>query len=917
MAQNREPYITDLNVIVPAVVTLDPSVIEANVTTPVTVGVYEADGVDARPGIEVWAEGLAYSTPHSVTGAGGQCVVTINYPYGPSLDIVGKDPADPWELFRVDLEVIALPLSDPDLYVTTSIGLDDAFPLNLPGVLHADVSEPGHTLWAFVNDDPGVSTSGTTLTLTPHELGEVRGVIAISGYDLHEETFPIIEAYGTLAGNVSSGATPVAGALVRGYDMDGGLAFQATTNASGDYAMPDPILVDQYTIKVDRFGYLHWEEPYFLNYGDNVLSIELDPAPSGVLSGTVTETGTGAPLAATVKLYRFDTNELIAETTTDPGTGAYTSPAVPYFEYVVKVRAFRHIPVTLPITIEEPVTEKHFVLDPTAGDLLVIDDTAKAGERPAKVEEKTGEILAAGSIVLEDDKSVAEVQTDLEDLGYAVTVETMGTTNPATWPDYDLLLVCSGSNITTLNDANFRTALQNYVTAGGHLLVEGGEVGYDHYGNTAFASTVLHISDWNHDQSGNVTVATPAHRVVSVPNVITGPITMNYVGYGDEDALVQTPDAVMVGNWSTYPSDASIIAYDPNPAPEGGQIVFFAFNYGAMDANVRPQLIENAVLWLITPEAGTSSVAGRVTLDGESDHSGVRVAAVPNGGFVVTGTSGEYTLPGLFAGDYQIIATKDGWSTGVEEVTLTEGQHMTGVDFTLTPVTETTLCRQPNLPIPDNSPTGVIDRMPVAIGGTITALEVHLDITHTYIGDLQVTLTSPRGTSVMLHNRSGGTTDNIHCWYPTEVAPAQSLDAFIGEPTDGEWSLHVADLAGVDTGTLNEWCLRFRYGSTTGVGADGAPLPAEVALGANVPNPFNPATRIDFALPQASEIDLAVFDVSGRRVATLASGPWAAGLHHVIWHGRDSSGRTVASGLYFYRLDADGRTLTRRMLLLK
>jgi subtilisin-like proprotein convertase family protein len=802
--------------------------------------------------------------------------------------------------------------------VTTEFGLADAFALDLEGVLHAAVSEPGPVLWAFVNNDPGVSTSGTSLALTPPELGSVRGVIAVPGHDLYAEEFPIIEAYGTLTGRVTAGGAPVSGALVRGYDAGNALAFSATTNATGDYTMPDPILVAAYTVKVDRFGYLHWEAPYFVQFGANVLDVTLGAEPAGVLYGTVTETDTGAPLAATVKLYRSDTNELLAETATDPGTGAYTAPSVPYFDYVVKVRSFRHVPVTMNVTIADPLVEKNFILDPTAGDLLIVDDTAKAGLRPAKVDEKTGAVLAPAGVAPADDKSVAQMVSDLETLGYAVTTEAMGTTNPATWPDYDFLIVSSGSNVNTLASATFRTALQNYVAAGGHLLIEGGEVGYNHYTSTAFASTVLHINDWNHDQSGNVTVATPAHRVVSVPNAIAGPITMNYVNYGDEDALVQTPDAVRVGSWSMYPTDASIIAYDSNPAPEGGQIVFFAFTYGVMDQAVRPLLLENAALWLITPEAGDCAVSGRVTLHGQSDHSGVRVAAVPNGGFVITGASGEYTLPGLFAGTYDIVASKDGWSTEAETVTLTGGQHLADVDFTLMPVTEATLCRQPHLAIPDNNPAGVTDLMPVALGGaTVTSVEVHVDITHTYIGDLIVRLTSPRGTTVILHNMTGGTAENIHAWYPTEIQPAQSLDAFIGEPTDGNWALFVSDNAGVDVGTLNEWCLRIRYGTVTGVDPAGAPLPAAVALTANVPNPFNPATRIEFALPRPSAVDLAIFDVGGRRIETLATGLWPAGRHQVVWQGRDANGDRVASGLYFYRLAVDGEMLTRRMLLLK
>ena len=90
---------------------------------------------------------------------------------------------------------------------------------------------------------------------------------------------------------------------------------------------------------------------------------------------------------------------------------------------------------------------------------------------------------------------------------------------------------------------------------------------------------------------------------------------MSYAGYGDEDAMTPLGGC---GRWSVpgpaYPTNASIIAYDPNPAPEGGQIVFFCFNYSAMDAAVRPLLLQNAIVWLMTPEIGNCSVSGRVHL---------------------------------------------------------------------------------------------------------------------------------------------------------------------------------------------------------------------------------------------------------------------------------------------------------------
>ena len=76
-------------------------------------------------------------------------------------------------------------------------------------------------------------------------------------------------------------------------------------------------------------------------------------------------------------------------------------------------------------------------------------------------------------------------------------------------------------------------------------------------------------------------------------------------------------------------------------------------------------------------------------------------------------------------------------------------------------------------------------------------------------------------------------------------------------------------------------------------------------------------TTIRFDLPAAGPIDLAVYDVTGRRVRTLVSGALNAGSHDVIWWGRDDTGGELASGLYFYKMQTDEKTLTRKMLLLK
>ncbi|OGG50092.1 MAG: hypothetical protein A3F84_02590 [Candidatus Handelsmanbacteria bacterium RIFCSPLOWO2_12_FULL_64_10] len=85
----------------------------------------------------------------------------------------------------------------------------------------------------------------------------------------------------------------------------------------------------------------------------------------------------------------------------------------------------------------------------------------------------------------------------------------------------------------------------------------------------------------------------------------------------------------------------------------------------------------------------------------------------------------------------------------------------------------------------------------------------------------------------------------------------------------------------------------------------------------NYPNPFNPSTTISYTLPEASTVRLTIYNILGQQVRTLINNRQAAGIHAVQWDGHDDAGRSVASGLYFYRLTAGEFTQTQKMLLLK
>jgi hypothetical protein len=100
---------------------------------------------------------------------------------------------------------------------------------------------------------------------------------------------------------------------------------------------------------------------------------------------------------------------------------------------------------------------------------------------------------------------------------------------------------------------------------------------------------------------------------------------------------------------------------------------------------------------------------------------------------------------------------------------------------------------------------------------------------------------------------------------------------------------------------------------------EGSPpaAPVRFRLDQNSPNPFNPSTTIAFSLPEVQRVRLTIYALDGRRVAGLLDERRGPGWHSLTWNGRDDRGRAVASGTYFYRLEAGPHGETRKMILTK
>jgi subtilisin-like proprotein convertase family protein len=225
----------------------------------------------------------------------------------------------------------------------------------------------------------------------------------------------------------------------------------------------------------------------------------------------------------------------------------------------------------------------------------------------------------------------------------------------------------------------------------------------------------------------------------------------------------------------------------------------------------------------ITAPANGSTISGTaVAISANAADADGTVASVkfdlPNGTSVTDTTAPFATTFNstlVVDGSYQICATATdnlGATSAKVCVTVTSSNGIINCingTFTSTDVPKA---------IPDNNTTGITSNNVVTGSGTVASLSLSLNITHTFSGDLVVTLISPGGTQFIVSNRAGGSTDNI-------VINNLAVTAFSGQAAAGTWKLKVQDLAAADVGTLNSWSLTIVGNCTTTTHWSGSATP--------------------------------------------------------------------------------------------
>jgi subtilisin family serine protease/subtilisin-like proprotein convertase family protein len=519
---------------------------------------------------------------------------------------------------------------------------------------------------------------------------------------------------------------------------------------------------------------------------------------------------------------------------------------------------------------------------------------------------------APGVVLLIDDGGGATVRPWLADAGYVVDVVAPAAVDVVVLAAHQVTVLASGGNGLPILSVALRATLRVFALEGGRLLIEGGETGAAALvalGDLPFAHDVLHCTEWQADAAGPLQPVV-THPVLTYPHVLPASLPVDFAGASSQDACTPAADAVLVMSSPGWPTSAGLLVFDD-------RIVYLACDAGALAPDDARHLIENAMAYLLASEGPPSAtIAGRVVLTGAGDASGVTVNA--GGQVAVTGPDGLFEVGPLAQGTYVVTATCSGYLDGAQVVAVAHAQHLAGVTFTLVPGQTLQYVDAPQAPIPDGGGGGVLRSLTVAEYGVCAGISVDIAIMHPQIGDLVVSLISPAGSLVRLHDRSGGDADGLVGNWPATLVvdgPGDLAD-LVGEDVHGTWLLYVSDAVAGNAGVWRSWALNLLIPAPlTAVDDDGPPLATRLV--GNAPNPFNPQTVVSFDLAHDGPVRVDVFDVRGRLVRRLAEGSLPAGRQTVVWDGRDDVGREVASGTYLARLTADGGRQMSKMMLVR
>lgn len=233
-----------------------------------------------------------------------------------------------------------------------------------------------------------------------------------------------------------------------------------------------------------------------------------------------------------------------------------------------------------------------------------------------------------------------------------------------------------------------------------------------------------------------------------------------------------------------------------------------------------------------------------------------------------------------------------------------------------------------SLKVPDKTiPAGttVYDTIFIPGNANLNDIEVFLSVQQPSVSGIIAKLKAPNGQERSLVSINGGQGNGILTFFKDGntalssfnapwsylAAPFQAFNLFGLTSPQGNWVLSVQNTTGQPEGKLLGWGLRINN-TVTGVQPVTGNLPEKFNLKQNYPNPFNPVTTVEFSVPKESKVKLKVFDILGKEVMFLVNQNLQAGNYKI-----DIDASLLSSGTYFYKMESDGYSDVKKMILIK
>ena len=429
-------------------------------------------------------------------------------------------------------------------------------------------------------------------------------------------------------------------------------------------------------------------------------------------------------------------------------------------------------------------------------------------------------------------------------------------------------------------------------------------------------------SNWRWNKTINTT-STPVHGVVITPDDYIWYQTFGNEGtVGNSNIVICDPDGNQVDRFSVVTING--VEYDMKARGAGGRGMSaggpdkqYVYHSTGFDVYVFDYQTKQAVLRIEGSGAGTSATTACADLYGNIVTTGV-IGPVTVG-IRMFGDDGTYLGYAIPPGDLPGISrdltmTHDGKYISIAASNLAESGLGIGLWY----------CEDGTF---GDGYTFVREIGDYKKGTAGNAQEVHFDqYDRLWVGrdwnGLDPLVDPDYGIAVM------------HCWDITQDPPvivdaiystvageteAVALDAWAQGAFNmprGFWLSNDGTKAYV--GDYNRGVQEYVY---TGPGQSDAKEPQAVpegfALSQNYPNPFNPSTKFTYTMPNKADVRIAIYDLFGREINTLVNESKDAGTYNITWNGRDNQNRQVATGVYFYKMQAAGFEKTMKMMLVK